>query len=492
MRLPHSGRICVQAALAIAFNLVMVATLADFQKAPQPATFEQVVEVYDVIGAGDHRTPRKDLQGLWVKLAAKPNHPYRDDAREMLKLYQSLLEEDRTWIEPNAEALANLTTEQLVAYWLYHLRDLAVWQWGSSELCREQDAKKPNAAAALVRLGMAAVPQLIAHLDDARPTRSRQSILTSTLSGPPTYLLRYGDCCQEIFETITGHTIHVRTTSFGFPIHDQKGQECKANAERWWRDYQKKGDKQMLIESTEAGGRDSVESARRLVAKYPDVALVTIIKSARVAKDAWVRGRLVLIADQFNGAGVMAFLHAELDSPSFDARINAAAALAARAEPAGVKSLLREWAQRASENSDYAARTLVRSGNAEVLRRLADDMPRQPVLLRQEIIRNLHPLELQSDPCGKPLSAEAEVAIADLLAKAIADPQVTSCYYMHANGKPVNRPSIGDLAANTLVGRWKQPELFDITGPHEVRERHRVQVLNVWLQKRVKAAEQTR
>ena len=37
---------------------------------------------------------------------------------------------------------------------------------------------------------------------------------------------------SQIFEHITGHTLHS-----GYPIRDGKGKECKIEAEKWWRDW---------------------------------------------------------------------------------------------------------------------------------------------------------------------------------------------------------------------------------------------------------------
>jgi hypothetical protein len=83
----------------------------------------------------------------------------------------------------------------------------------------------------LVKLGKQALPQIIAHLDDPRPTRCLgywRSVAPETH-----YLLRYGDCCQQIFEAITGHTIYQRQHTAGYPIRAGRGKECRARAEQW-------------------------------------------------------------------------------------------------------------------------------------------------------------------------------------------------------------------------------------------------------------------
>ena len=64
------------------------------------------------------------------------------------------------------------------------------------------------------------------------------------------YTLTYGDCCQQIFEAIALHSIYERTSTNGYPMRDGKGKECKERAEKWWQEFQKKGEKQVLIEGT--------------------------------------------------------------------------------------------------------------------------------------------------------------------------------------------------------------------------------------------------
>ncbi len=135
-------------------------------------------------------------------------------------------------------------------------------------LWSRRSKNKPNPAHELKKLGIAAVPLVIAHLDDTRPTRCKGHWRSQAPEGY--YLLRYCDCCQQIFEAITGHTIFKGRTTVSSPANGCKEKECKARAERWWRDYQRKNKKQTLFEGTVADDRDTSRVAERLVEKYSD------------------------------------------------------------------------------------------------------------------------------------------------------------------------------------------------------------------------------
>ena len=191
-------------------------------------------------------TKRKELQKQWERIAALPHHKYRKEAKTMVQRYKQLSEEDTHWVEPDAKALAKMTTSRKVAYWLYHLRDLDMGQWSDPGSCsvfgqfgvgvRDAKKKKRNAAVELKKLGMAAVPQLIAHLDDPRPTRCKGHWRSYWPEGH--YLLNYGDCCQQIFESISGHAISRGTPAVSFSRQDKEGKQRKQKAQRWWQEHE--------------------------------------------------------------------------------------------------------------------------------------------------------------------------------------------------------------------------------------------------------------
>jgi HEAT repeats len=443
------------------------------------------------IYAGHGTIARRELQKRWEKIATIPYHPYRDEAREMARHYQKLVDEDSRWVEPDPGALAKMTPEQKVRYWMYHLRDLAMGQCSDPGRCSVffdgtiylEGKKRPlNAAIELTQLGMAAVPQLIAHLDDPRPTRCKGHWRSYWPDGH--YLLRYGDCCQQIFEHITGKTI----TKEGYPMQAGKGKEARAAAEHWWQDYQTKGERQMLIEATAAGDQDSPRQAQRLAEKYPDAALAPIVQGARACTEGRVRASLIQIAEELKDTNVLPFLHAELEGRYHDSRVAAARALAMRGEPAGLKSLLREWNKLLTSKSDNPwamgemLEILTHSGDPGTLRQVGGDLVRLDFNERCTFVTQLASLE--KDLRNRPLTRQAADAIEDLLVKAMGDREQPAWYTIRGNGKQVIDPPIGDIAAQALAARWKQPALFDITAPLQDRERQRLVLKNQWREKR--------
>jgi hypothetical protein len=444
------------------------------------------------IYVGHLQTPRKELKKSWEKLAAIPYHSYREEAKTMARHYQELIDEDKRWVEPDTAALAKMTDEHKVSYWIYHLRDLDVGQssdpgscrvlgeWGFDFLAR--DEKKRNAAVELKKLGLAAVPQLIAHLDDARPTRCKAHWRRYWPDGH--YLLCYGDCCQQIFESITRRTISTET----YPIQAGKGKECKAKAEQWWQEFMK-DQKQTLIKGTAAGDRDSPNQGEWLLERYPEAALKPIVQGAKASKNAWVRAAMVQIAARVKDEKVADFLREELEGPFLDSRIKAARALTARGDPSGVKALMHEWKQlrvkkvNRWDNSwaiDDLVDSLLYCGDPLAIRLVMEELPDHDVNTRSRVINRL--TDVQRDLRDRPLSREYEDAVEELLVKLMSDLEVESSLSSRGD-KVVRDPMIADLAAEALAQRWQQPKLFEITAPLQTRERQRLELQNRWLKK---------
>lgn len=190
--------------------------------------------------------PRAELLTSWKLIRDRlPENEYPGEAKAMCKHYEDLLKEDESRVETKQEAFAKLTASQKVDYWMYRLRELPCSQWSDPGECNilengffgEKD-RPLNAAQELVKLGMAAVPALIEHLEDERPTRSVG--WHRMFNHGSYYLLRYGDCCQQIFQAITRQEIYSRSSTNGYPIKDGVGAAVRKRAQEWWEKNLKK------------------------------------------------------------------------------------------------------------------------------------------------------------------------------------------------------------------------------------------------------------
>lgn len=416
--------------------------------------------------------------------------PYRSDHDKIvqqIKHLESLVAEDRAWKEPTKEEFAKLDVKQKAAYWLHHLRDLNVTQTSSPGMCmvlcdlsrffESQDlAKKgtPNAAVELSKLGYEIVPQIIAHLEDGRPTRCVG--FWRHYSPDSYYTLTYGDCCQQIFEAIALHSIYDRTTTNGYPLRDGRGKECKERAQKWWQEFQRKGEKQMLVEGTKRGDRRSYENADRLVKKFPDVAFESLRDGIRAAEEDWIRSNMLNHVRELKDDRVTAFLFEQAKSAKLNSRVNAIEGLLERGEKDVEALLVAEWMKLDPEKkvdledpwgAERLRDALARCGKVKAISAIVASWKTIPLEWRHHILGKLRDAEV--DFAKKPFTALANKAVEDLLISCLSDRE-----------EGHRRQRTCDLAANALAKRWGDAKLFDVSAPLSIRNRRLVEVQNVW------------
>ena len=422
----------------------------------------------------------------WKLIASIPFHKYGDEARQMIDGYTALIAEDAAWKEPDVKSLAKLPDETRAAYWIHRLRDTRGFQCsvpGWCDVLSDDFGTSPSAAGKLVEIGMAAIPQIIAHLYDSRPTRA---IATVNRFSGELYLLRYGDCCHQAFEKITGHVL----CDCEYPLLSHKETQCKAEAERWWADYRRKGEKQMLVEDIEAGTHNAAEQAEKLVKHYPTAAFDAIVTGIRNGSNAWIRKRLIEIIAGMRDDRVLPYLRSELKDARRDARIAAATKLCVRGHDDGIGPAVEEWRRIRWEDEVWDQREsgiddliffLARCGQPEAIEALSKRFSDGTYSARRCIIGSLQtpPIDLRHAPFSERHRSAADA----LLVGALRDSEVV--HYEASGGTSPNiwNPTFGDLAANELAERWGKKELFNIAAPLWVREPPAMRTANVWLKK---------
>lgn len=197
--------------------------------------FSTVLERWRVIA---HRLPEKEYPG---------------EAKEMCDLYEKMTWEAAAWVEPKREDLAKLPVEKKVEYWIYHLRDVDASQMSNPGSCDilqtwgRRERKKLYPPDELVKLGWDAIPVLIEHLDDSRPSRSMG--WHRSFSPSSYYLLRVGDCCEQIFSAISGESLYRRRSTSGAMVKDGDALATKDKALLWWTEKKKGGAENYFVEA---------------------------------------------------------------------------------------------------------------------------------------------------------------------------------------------------------------------------------------------------
>lgn len=215
---------------------------------------------HQAIDRASRGAPRSEVVKLWkdvIKSGPKP----QEEAEELAGLYEGMIREDGAWKRPAPAAFAALPRSEQAKRWLRGLRDLHtthgypvgdryLFQAPSEPTWRRADQE-------LYRLGWDALPLLIDHLGDRRPTR----ITYSLQNDQPLLLLRVGDCCRMLFEAITGHSIFKPTEKAKTLVRDGDPAEAQRKARAWLEDKRKLGEEAFYLAALESEDRLSLAAA---------------------------------------------------------------------------------------------------------------------------------------------------------------------------------------------------------------------------------------
>ena len=377
-----------------------------FQKFLEDAISESLLW-HATLQFGDLTIPRKQLLTTFRDLKERfPHSRHQSAIQETIKLLEPMVREDE---EHRTKPLAELTEDEKVRELIFQLRDqngAQEMQPGWSNIFARDDSKNPpSPAARLVKIGYAAVPQLIDALDDSRFTRSVGFHRGFYYSH---YILRVGDCAQVILNRIADRSFYEPESTTGTMFNDKKIEETKRQAQAWWSDFQKKGEKRSLIDAVRAGDENSVSQAEKLLDKYRDVAADAIMAGAQATKSESTRAALVELVGKIEDDATIAFLHREIATgPALKSRLTAARSLFERGDAGGVPAMIDEWNQAVAEirsgkphkfnqeNVSELAQFLAESGRVDAIKALRDSLPDIAAGIRMAIAGGFAPLEIK-------------------------------------------------------------------------------------------------
>lgn len=377
--------------------------------------------------------------------------------------------------EPRTEA-------EQVAAWVDGLHAVRLFVWSSWGIW-ERDAENGRPVQAHHRLedsGFAAVPALIAALDDVRFTR----VVRQQDTGKMQYrgevdVLRVGDLAWLVLDRISGNALE--SSPVGGPPTSRQPTRRRAATE-WFEDARRRGETTILAERVAAGGPNSSAAAERLARLDANAAVAAIEKAvaSNEERDAlnlvWVLGS---IDGEVSTAALLRLRKALGGSP---AGVQAASLLWRRGRREGLDELIRRW--KAGDPAGAfgfggLADALVETGHVDALGALADGLGSRPVADRMEVIEALvppaHPVPARSTPPSPEWTRAAE----ELLGGRLEDAERVEGRFVggYPNGW---EPLVGEMALLALSRLSPKRWSFDPKAPAREREVARIAAANAW------------
>jgi hypothetical protein len=407
-------------------------------------------------------------------------------ARNYASVLRRMVHEDEAHDRKPAKPEKEMTRQERVAEQIFQLRDQNGHQFsqpGSCDIFLDPRGQK-SPAHQLVAMGYDAVPQLIEVLGDDRLTRSVGFHRNFYFSH---HVLGIGDCAEKILERIAGRSFWDGKTTNSAMLKDGEVLETKKKIEAWWKEFQEKGEKQMLIDGVRSGNFDSPEQAKRLVNKYPDSAMPAIRQGVKSATRDWTARSLVENAAKIKGERATAFLREQLHGAYLVCRVAAARGLLDRSRDEAIEAMIAEWNKaRNEEGQEDLINFLLWCGKAEAVKALAKELHKRPINVALQAIEAIHSPGWGWEEQQKPLAPNVEQAIDQVLIEELDDYRERTGMSGSWGDKEFSNPRLCDLSGHVLAERWRQPAWFDLSGSSKTRDRQRVELKNVWLKKQGK------
>ena len=446
--------------------------------------------MWRVVGdLGDPSVSRQSIMNEVQEIPQKyPPSEYCRQARQMGHVLTRMVAEDQAHARTGSNDLASMPVAQRIPELIYRLRDQNVRQLmipGRCDIFAAYPLTTNTPAHQLVRLGYAAVPDLIATLDSDTFSRS---LAYRRFSDAPSIVLTVGDCAAQILEKITGNSFYAPEYGNSYLAEDGQGPATRRKAEAWWAGFQKRGERQTLIDEVSTGGNDAPAQAELLFQRYSDMATATIICGAKAATNSFVRAALVRQIGKIGEPSGLEFLEDEvLHGPLLRARAAAAFSLRRCGVQMATTAMMREWT-RASEKDtadqfewDEVIEFLAGCDSADAVLTLATNLSHYPAAIKLEVISGIGETNRIFKRDEKTsFSTTTLAAIEAALAGALLDTDECLDTSFGRDELTLADPRICDVAAWFLADRWPARYAFDPLGSLSIRNRQRLVCLNAW------------
>ena len=420
------------------------------------------------------------LERLQAILRNFPATESATNAAGITNVLSRMIAQDSAHVSLNSAALEKLPVREQVEELIFQLRDDQYLNRGDVDEF-EDDLEHTNSPGhQLVRLGYAAVPQLIEELDDTTMTRSlsdnRVDDGFTTVGNAVSFLIRES-----------------AGRSFGFQdlgtngILESPSPRLLA-ARGWWTEFQTKGEKKMLEQAIFGPDEATAsQSAELLVERFPDSsALVLLSKLADGTVDSDRRTWWLGLLAKTKAAAAMDFLRHEMtNGANLRQRVAAADILFKNDYTESVPAMIRELQLNCPTNGREGSGELLDflsdSGSAEAVAILRTNYFRLSPDLRGELLDSLQRRLTETNQPNRRLPAKTLADIERTFIEALTDTSPRYSGWWTDEMSFIDYP-LGDVAARYLAELWPDKYKFDEKAFPIERERQRYFILNRWRQ----------
>jgi hypothetical protein len=441
-------------------------------------------------GFGNPSNSLPQLQAKFEEfLTDYPGSKFEQQAKQTAAVLTRMMAEEKSHPQIAPSNLTSLPPTDRVRELIFQLRyenktDATIGGIFNGLFRYPPDTNSP--AQELLDIGYPAVPQLIDSLGDQTLTRSLRQ--TSTFSYTP---MAVDDWTIEILQRVAGKSFSPPFEMNGFWLSQEKRMEMTHEAiQAWWKEFQQKGEERMLVEGAEKGDADSPKQGEYLLARYPNIALGSLIRGARAATNDLTRTMMVQLFSKFDSPEARKFLAEEMHGGDHQSNVKAAEIWRRWDKPEALRVMIHSWETSTNGDRDGDAALigfLALANSPEAIAALAHNFSLRPVHARYAVVDGLGGIRWGGDAWKTNFSRGTLEAMQAVLVAALEDEDrelglAGGTFDHHRGNKQVSYsdPRICDMAGFYLDQGWPQRYDFDLSASLQVRNRQRIDCQNVW------------
>ena len=447
-------------------------------------------------GGGSNLEPREEVLEAFRRIARLfPRCEHIERTKATIATLERMVAEDAKHSQLTQQQLDALPLEKRIAELIWRLRDQNGHQRSQPGSCDifGYGSEDKTAAHQLLKIGYPAAPALIEALTDDRFSRSvgfhRDFHFSHTI-------LTIGDCAQQILDRMTGQEFYSAGSTSGYMSNEDKMRTVQTAARAWWADYQKKGLKQMLVDSLSEGKTPPSALVEQLKMADASAVEAAVLAGAAKAQNDWLTRQFIDELASLKTPKVTEALVKFMKSHSkADVRLDAAAWLLHQNHPDAMPSVLHEWSTHlppspGSVDDAFEAMIYIfaRSGNDRAIQALSSHWEARSVSQRLQIIEAIgtfmspqpEVLGFRSKAMPRPPSPEALKRVIELLVHALED---TQARYGTSGGRgdyEYSDPRICDHALWALHELEAAKYSFSPKAGRRQRDTERIAAANQW------------
>ncbi|WP_395743060.1 hypothetical protein [Prosthecobacter sp.] len=446
--------------------------------------------------------PRTSLLASFRRiLKLFPHTLHAERARQCIAMLERMVKEDEEHPTLTQKQIDELPQDKRIAELVWMLRDQNGHQWSQPGWCDvfSMEEKGTTPAHQLLAIGYPAAPALIEALTDDRFSRSvgfhRNFHFSHTI-------LTVGDCAQQILSRMSGQNFYSPASTSGYMSNEDKMLEVQKAARKWWDDYQKKGKKQMLVDSIAAGRTSPGPLVQQLKEEAPEAVADAVLRGTKKADSEWLHRQFIQQLGLLKSPAATEMLLELMVKKGAETgvRLDAAEQLFNQDHPKALPAILREWSLFSTtapydptNGFDQMADLLIASGDSQAMSRLVDHWDDRPVSERFKIVEKLgeslgSPVSEHgfSNPKRRPVSPEARDTAVALLAHALEDHEKRDGMSGSNGDFSFTNPLVCDFALWSLHRIDGKKYAFSPKAGRRQRDAERIAAANTWRQEHQK------